>query len=323
MGFIYKITVPSGKIYIGQTIKPLDTRWKQHITEAISNSKHMHIHDEIRDNIDNLNIFQMDIIEIVDDEFLDEKEAYYIREFNSLYPNGLNIRQGMNLGKLYGYDLPDYVRLVLNEVDKTTPIGFRVDLPGKKAYKFTHPDLTMEEKHKLVMEQYDLVKAGRDNPDENRKKHTQESADLPMYVTWVNEGAKSAHAEVRIPRKIMDPNHTGLIYRKFSSKHLNREQLIDKAIEFRNGVLNGTIKEKVKPAPSGLPKYITWREDQQKVTFRDPRTNKTYNFMGKGRSKEQLINTAIEKKREVLGEEDEQKQDSVEETTNLFAKLET
>ena len=28
--------------------------------------------------------------------------------------------------------LPEYVRLVLNEVDKTTPIGFRVDLPGKK-----------------------------------------------------------------------------------------------------------------------------------------------------------------------------------------------
>ena len=74
----------------------------------------------------------MDVVEIVDDDILDEKEAYYIREFNSLYPNGLNIRQGINLGKLYGYDLPEYVRLVLNEVDKTTPIGFRVDLPGKK-----------------------------------------------------------------------------------------------------------------------------------------------------------------------------------------------
>lgn len=323
MGFIYKITAPNGKIYIGQTKRTPDARWKDHVKKAINFESNMHIYDEIRNNIDNLDTFQMDIVEIVDDNLLDEKEAFYIRQLNSLYPNGLNIRQGINLGKLYGYDLPEYVRLVLNEVDKTTPIGFRVDLPGKKAYKFTHPNLTMEEKHKLVMEQYELVKDGRDDPDENRKKHTEESANLPMYVTWVNEGANPAHAEVRIPRKEIDPNHTGLIYRKFSSKHLNREQLIDKAIEFRNGVLNGTIKEKVKPAPSGLPKYITWREDQQKVTFRDPRTNKTYNFMGKGRSKEQLINTAIEKKREVLGEEDEQKQDSVEETTNLFAKLET
>lgn len=322
MGFIYKITVPSGKIYIGQTIRPVDTRWKAHIYEALSKTTNTHIHGEIRDHIYNLDNIKIDIVEIVDDDLLDEKEAYYIREFNSLYPNGLNIRQGMNLGKLYGYDLPEYVRLVLNEVDKTTPIGFRVDLPGKKAYKFTHPNLTMEEKHKLVMEQYELVKAGRDDPDENRKKHTEESANLPMYVTWVNEGANPAHAEVRIPRKEIDPNHTGLIYRKFSSKQLNREQLIDKAIDFRNGILNGTIKEKVKPTPSGLPKYIYWREDQQKSTFRDPRTNKTYNFQGKGRSKEQLINTAIEKKREILGEEDEQDTDLVD-TTNLFAKLET
>lgn len=44
--------------------------------------------------------------------------------------------------------------------------------------------------------------------------------------------------------------------------------------------------------------------------------------MGKGRSKEQLINTAIEKRREILGEDDEQKQDvNLEEATNIFAKL--
>ena len=42
------------------------------------------------------------------------------------------------------------------------------------------------------MEQYELVKAGRDNPEENRKKHTEENADLPMYITWVNEGTKPA-----------------------------------------------------------------------------------------------------------------------------------
>lgn len=300
MGFIYKITVPSGKIYIGQTKYPLDTRWKGHVYGAINRTNNMHIYTEIRDQISNLDNIKMDVVEIVDDDILDEKEAYYIREFNSLYPNGLNIRQGINLGKLYGYDLPEYVRLVLNEVDKTTPIGFRVDLPGKKAYKFTHPNLTMEEKHKLVMEQYELVKAGRDNPEENRKKHTEENADLPMYITWVNEGTKPAHVEVRIP---------GRRTKIFASSKFTREQLIQKGIDYLNGINNGTIEEKPLRPPSGLPKYITWREDQQKVTFRDPRTNKTYNFMGKGRSKEQLINAAIEKKREILGEDDEQKQD--------------
>lgn len=315
MGFIYKITAPNGKIYIGQTNRTPDIRWKNHISEALKSSKHMLIFDEIKTHIHNLDTFQIDIVEVVDDELLDEKEAYYIREFNSLHPNGLNIRQGMNLGKLYGYNLPEYVRLVLNEVDKTTPIGFRVDLPGKKAYKFTHPDLTMEEKHRLVMEQYELVKTGRDNPDENRKKHTEENADLPMYVTWVNEGARPAHVEVRIP---------GRRAKIFGSQKFTREQLIQQGIDYLNGINNGTIEEKPLPPTKTLPKYIHWNDKQQKAYFRDPNSNKTYNYSGRGRTKEQLINTAIEKKREILGDDDEQKQDNeVEETTTLFAKLET
>ena len=33
-GFIYKYTFPDGKVYIGQTVRPLDTRHKEHITPS-------------------------------------------------------------------------------------------------------------------------------------------------------------------------------------------------------------------------------------------------------------------------------------------------
>ena len=99
MGFIYKITSPSLKVYIGQTIKTIEKRWKEHIEDATNiNKDHCKaLNQAIRKyNIDD---FTNEILLECDDELLDEYEIKYINEYNSLTPNGYNIKLGGSSGK--------------------------------------------------------------------------------------------------------------------------------------------------------------------------------------------------------------------------------
>lgn len=97
MGYIYKITnSKNNKVYIGQTIKSRPTdRYSQH--------KYLANHPEQEKGIsylhramlnDGLENFIFDIIEEVDNNRLDEREIFWIKEYNSLAPNGYNISSG-------------------------------------------------------------------------------------------------------------------------------------------------------------------------------------------------------------------------------------
>lgn len=99
MGFIYKIVTPSGKGYIGQTIQPVDKRWKQHIDAASR---------EYKDNCKVLNRAirkygskhcVVTILEECKDEELDTKEQQYIQTHNTMVPHGMNIKFGGKTGK--------------------------------------------------------------------------------------------------------------------------------------------------------------------------------------------------------------------------------
>jgi dsDNA-binding SOS-regulon protein len=88
-GIIYKITSPSGKVYVGQTIQEFNTRIKSHhrkdsgctaISRAIQKYKDQMKYEIIEDN--------------VLQEQLDEREIFWIKELNSLAPNGYNLNTG-------------------------------------------------------------------------------------------------------------------------------------------------------------------------------------------------------------------------------------
>ena len=92
---IYKITnLINNKIYVGQSID-IDERWKQHIYKAFnSNEKGYNsiIHLAFRKyGIEN---FTLEVLEECKIEELDNKERYWIKELNSLEPNGYNILVG-------------------------------------------------------------------------------------------------------------------------------------------------------------------------------------------------------------------------------------
>lgn len=101
-GYIYLVTSPSGKQYIGQVVdylrngeqKGVERRWKQHVTSALRNSKRgcVYLNQAIRkygpDNFTVSGIVHTPI------ENLDNYEQLFIEAFNTLAPNGYNLQTG-------------------------------------------------------------------------------------------------------------------------------------------------------------------------------------------------------------------------------------
>ena len=91
---IYKVTNKlNGKVYIGQTIRPLNVRWRQHCNP--SNSKCLGLHRAIQKyGKENFTVEQIDIA--CDRDELDKKEIYWIDYYDCIVPNGYNLKSGGN-----------------------------------------------------------------------------------------------------------------------------------------------------------------------------------------------------------------------------------
>lgn len=106
---IYKITnLSNGKIYVGQAVSHIlnhkryrpyghEGRFRCHISEAFSSKKNQshYLNNAIRKY--GVNDFVVELIECCESEKSDEREIYYIKELNSLYPNGYNLKNGGSL----------------------------------------------------------------------------------------------------------------------------------------------------------------------------------------------------------------------------------
>ena len=97
MGYIYKIeNLLNHKIYIGQTTK-------ERATDRFSQHRYLARHPEQETSISYLHRamskygvdnFSFEVIEEVEDSLLNEREQYWIKEKNSLTPNGYNMTKG-------------------------------------------------------------------------------------------------------------------------------------------------------------------------------------------------------------------------------------
>lgn len=89
-GSIYKITnLVNNKLYIGRTIKTVEERWKRHLRDKKKKSIHRAFDKYGRENF---------IIEEIYSSFtnddLNEKEQYFIKNYNTKAPFGYNLTDG-------------------------------------------------------------------------------------------------------------------------------------------------------------------------------------------------------------------------------------
>lgn len=129
---VYKITnLINSKIYIGQTTRTLKRRWNQHCNKntgccAIKNA----IQKYGKEN------FVIESIEVCySQQELDIKEKYWVNFYNSLSPNGYNLKTGgehaiyslearkkmseIRKGRFKGKDHPFAISILCNEINKS------------------------------------------------------------------------------------------------------------------------------------------------------------------------------------------------------------
>lgn len=90
MGYIYKIiNNVNDKVYIGKTTTTLENRWWHHKSDYLQYD--WHLYKAMRKyGIDN---FYMQLVEECNDDIINEREKFWIKEYNS-YKNGYNETEG-------------------------------------------------------------------------------------------------------------------------------------------------------------------------------------------------------------------------------------
>jgi len=95
MGFIYKITSPSKKMYVGQTKNKPQKRWNEHCKQS---SGCVALKNAItKYGLENMTF---EVVEECADELLNDREHHWIRDLNTLSPHGYNLRTGGGANEL-------------------------------------------------------------------------------------------------------------------------------------------------------------------------------------------------------------------------------
>lgn len=118
--YIYKITnTVNGKVYIGKTKDP-EKRWQRHLYFARAH-KNRKLYDSM--NHYGYETFQFEVIEACDDEEIDDRERYYIAQYNATDANyGYNTTAGGDGGDTFSNNPnKESLRRKFSEVHK----GFR------------------------------------------------------------------------------------------------------------------------------------------------------------------------------------------------------
>lgn len=213
MGVIYCITFPSGKRYIGQTIRNPQRRFKEHCKCTgncilLENAIKKYGIDAIR----------FEVLVEIDNQYLDEYEHKFISFFQTIEPHGYNIRSGGSSG---GHSESSRQRMREQKIGEKnhnfgkprtdeTKLAISNAKSGEK-HHFYNKTFSME--HKLALS----------------KAHKKSHVELPMYVVYIKERpahyCSSGYAVL---------NHPILKNKYFTSKNLTESDKLNKALEYLN-----------------------------------------------------------------------------------------
>ena len=119
---IYKITNKiNGKVYIGQTIRPVEYRFNRHMNDALHNILDTHFARAIRKYGVGPDIWELSIIDNAQtQEELNQKEQYWIRYYNSVI-DGYNETDAINKcgGNTYQSKTEEEMEAIKEKIRKT------------------------------------------------------------------------------------------------------------------------------------------------------------------------------------------------------------
>lgn len=165
MALIYKITNDvNGKVYIGKTIRTLVDRWIEHLNDRFEEHKtsiplynamnkygieHFHI-EAVEDGIPN--------------EQINEKERYYIKEFNSRsHDSGYNVTEGGDGGrtssKLTESEVEEIVNILTdcNNIESMASIGKRFNVAGSTIVSINNGTTWYNDNLSYPLREYDAT----------------------------------------------------------------------------------------------------------------------------------------------------------------------
>ena len=118
--WIYKITnIQNNKVYIGQTIRPIEQRFHRHLNDALNNILDTHFARAIRKyGKDSFIIEEIDNAQTQDE--LNQKEQYWIRYYNSV-EDGYNETDAVSKcgGNTYQSKTEEEMEVIKNKIRQT------------------------------------------------------------------------------------------------------------------------------------------------------------------------------------------------------------
>ena len=204
MGFIYCVTFPSGKKYIGQTVQCIETRMSQH-----KRSKQDTL---VSRAFKKYSSYQVEVLLQVNVNLLDTYEIKFIQAFNTIKPYGYNLASGGSSGRTHS----ESSRRKMSDSHKGVPLS---EL-HKKRLSESHIGRIFSDESKLKISE---SKRGKQRPKEFKEKmsklNRKDNHNLPSYVYKLKHGYR-----VRIGKKD--------VY--FTDSTLNDEELLNEAIKCRD-----------------------------------------------------------------------------------------
>jgi len=160
MGYIYKLTSPSGKSYIGQTIRPIEKRLEEHRTGESKRCRA--IYNAIKEY--GWENFEKEWNEVPDDD-LNFYEEMLVALLGTLSPCGYNLREGGGNGKM---SEETKKKISVAQIGKThTEESKRKHSESIKGDKHHNYGKTLSEEHKQKLSEAHL---GKTLSDENKRK---------------------------------------------------------------------------------------------------------------------------------------------------------
>ncbi len=246
MGIIYCLTFPNGKQYIGQTIQKMKTRIQQH--------RRTNYCTALAYAIKKYNEFQTEVLLEINNDLLDHYEKEFIDVFNTLVPNGYNIRSGGKDGEFteatrekmkqshLGKKHPDEVKKKISESNKGKKRSEETRMRQSKYWKehpmsdewkakfsrqgFKHSDETKKKLSDIGKNRIISLET-REKRSKTVKKHGAE-LNLPMYVTKLNPSGYHSSGYI-----VRHPNYPS---KTFRSKDLSDEEKLELALKYYNDI---------------------------------------------------------------------------------------